>query len=104
MSEPGRPPRYTRILQIVPAPGWHALLEVPTDSGGPRQEAVPLAVWALVETDDGAQGIVGFTGGGLLTPATGHRHFKGYQHEAQRAEPVPPAADVAPTQTDERPL
>jgi hypothetical protein len=104
MNETDRTPRYKRILQIIPATGWHVLLEEPADGGAPRREAVPLAVWALVETDDGAQGIVGLASGELLTPATGHRHFRGYEHESQRAHRVHRAADVAPVEADDRPL
>jgi hypothetical protein len=104
MSESDRTPRYKRILQIIPATGWHVLLEEPTDSGAPRQETAPLAAWSLVETDDGAQGLVGFAGGELLTSATGQRHFRGYEHESQRAHRVHRAADVAPVEAEERPL
>ena len=103
MGKSGRARPYKRILQIIPAGGRHLLLEASTAGGAPRRETKPLAVWALVEADDGAQGIVGYTGG-VLTLATGQPHFRGYEHESQRSGRAEQVADVAPIEIDERPL
>jgi hypothetical protein len=80
---------------------------VANDGGAPRRETKPLAVWALVEPDDGAQGIVGYTGdtgGDVVTPATGQPHFKGYEHESRRSGRAERVASEAPIEIDERPL
>lgn len=57
-----------RIIQIIPAAGWHAIFRASKEEkeeGHPGLWSQPLAVWALVE-EDGFNYVTGITSDDLL--------------------------------------
>jgi hypothetical protein len=64
-----------KILQIMPAPGWGALV---ADDDAPNEDYVsPLIGWALIE-EDGAQTVVGMIAGEQIDFCDQLRHFSSY--------------------------
>ena len=52
-------PQQRRILQIIPATGWEAIYNNPNRDEALLMFSSPLVCWALVEYEDGRQGVEG---------------------------------------------
>lgn len=78
-----------RIVQIIPAEGWYAVVARRRASGEPLLEQQPLACWALIEDEDEEgcwRDVVGLTADGDVEECYLRERFVGYLREGEPIE------------------
>jgi hypothetical protein len=75
-----------KILQMIPAVGWHAVFVERGEASEAELYSIPLCCWALVEQDDAGdifRFISGFGATDVIDTCDDVRDFVGYLHESE---------------------